>query len=42
MRTIFTFIIILIIIRVTHIDDLVWPAIQHGFSFVNSLVQKVN
>lgn len=39
MRTIFTFIIILIIIKVTHVDAVLWPIIKHGFAAVNHMVQ---
>ena len=39
MRTIFTFVIILIIIKVTHIDAIAWPVIKHGFAAVNLMVQ---
>lgn len=39
MRLIVTFILILAFIKITHIDKLVWPAVQGGFSVVNHMVQ---
>lgn len=42
MRTIIGFVCIVILFKVTHIDDLAWPIIKHLFAAVDHSIQKVN
>lgn len=39
MRTILTFIFIVVLIHITHIDAVIWPVIKHGSAAVNEMIQ---